>query len=539
MPEELVIEVTNGAQVEGETRPYLGVYARVGSSPVVRIWMPAEDATDPGKCVPELINAGLQFFDRPVIKQQLAEALKNVRPSSAKVAVRSGWHGNCFVFDGQICKGKNNPGFFLHQDLRQQYIPYPEARNDELIDFIDEAATNSDFLAAATMIAFAQPLLGLLPSPERPVIYFWGESRTGKTTLAALINAITCPPSNRELRPFDSTPRAFEEVLQYCSDNVAVFDELNTLDDAGIERALSPFIYTAANGRGKARSKSANFPDLRWRTTAVVTGEKNLDALKTRRKGSGQDARLMTIAIPLREKGGIWPSSWTEERRANQTDELSSRIGTYSGHSYLKWIRWIVEHQDEIRLRHANKISRYAERLAGRDADSLARSTAIKFAQLAAAGEELIRACVVDWDNALPFGAIGRLYEADKASKLATSADCNVAQQSALTILAHLAVGHIPVAMAEQDLTNTKAFISRWDGQQFVMIEKGAVSCFAGAPEAEVMSAFKACGSNIASGSTPYFQDRKLEKRFLRVPVTSLERIAFAPASVGQRDGRG
>lgn len=528
MAEELVIEVTKEAQVEGETRPFLGVYARIGKGPVVRIWMPAEDATDPGRCVPELLNAGLQFFDRPVIKQRLAEALKTVRPSSATVAVRSGWHGKCFVFNGRICKGKNKADFFLHQELRQKYIPYPETRNDGLIDFIDEAATKSDFVAAATMIAFAQPLLGLLPSPERPVIYFWGESRTGKTTLAALINGITRPPSDREITPFDSTPRAFEEALQYCSDNVAVFDELNSLDQASIEQALSPFIYTASNGRGKARSKGANFPNLRWRTTAVVTGEVDLDTLKARRKGSGQDARLMTIAVPLRENGGIWPSSWTEEQRANQTDELLARIATYSGHSYLKWVRWLVEHQDEIKSRFARNVSIYTERLAGADADSLVRSTAVRFAQLAAAGDELIRAYVVDWEKTLPFEAISRLHEADRSSKLAARTHDNTARQSALAILAHLGLGHIPTATAKDDLTNTPAFISRWDGEQLVMIEKGAVSRFAGVPEAEAMSAFRAWSSNISSGSTPYFQDRKLGKRFLRVPLTALERIAFA-----------
>ncbi|MDR6817060.1 hypothetical protein J2X76_002233 [Neorhizobium sp. 2083] len=528
MAEELVIEVRKEAQVEGETRPSVGVYARVGNRPVVRIWMPAEDATDAGKCVPELLNAGLQFFDRPVIKQRLAEALKNVRPSSAVVAVRSGWHGRCFVFNGEIHKEKNSADFFLHQELRRKHIPYPEARNDELIDFVDEAATKSDFVAAATMIAFAQPLLGLLPSPERPVIYFGGESRTGKTTLAALINGITRPPSDRQLQPFDSTPRAFEEALQYCSDNVAVFDELNSLDVPAIEQALSPFIYTAANGRGKSRSKGANFPNLRWCTTAVLTGEVDLDTLKARRKGSGQDARLMTIAVPLRRHGGIWPSSWTEDERAKQTDELSALIATYSGHSYLKWIKRLVKNQDEIKARFARNVSAYIEHLAGAGADSLVRSTAARFAQLAASGDELIRACVVDWEKTLPIEAISRLYQAACASKGNTTAGNDTARQSALTILAHVGLGHIPCGKAEGDINNTQAFISHWDGEQLVMIEKGSVSRFTGVSEVDVVSAFRALGSNIASGSTPYFQDRKLGKRFLRVPLATLERIAFA-----------
>ncbi|TCV75919.1 DUF927 domain-containing protein [Neorhizobium sp. S3-V5DH] len=527
MTKRLVIEMRSGAVVEGSSQRHMTVRAKAGNDTAVTVWLLNKHATNAGIVADELVQAGLNTFETDRIKQAHKAAVKNVIFNPATVVSKSGWHGRDFVFDGRVFRTGEISSFRLHQNLRETHVPYPSKKNDDLIDFIDDAASQSDLLAAAVMIAFAQPLLGLAQPPERPVVYIWGDSTTGKTSLGSLMNAITRPPADRELQSFDSTQRAFEEKLKYYSDNVAVFDELSSLDDAALEKAFSTFIYMAANGRGKNRSEGSNFPNLRWRTTAVITGEKDPDTINARRKRTGQDARLLILPVPSRDEGGIWPSSMTLDERVAMLTKLDALIATYSGHSYLNWIRWVVAKQDEVKIRYAESVSSYARQMAGEGGDSLDRRSAVKFAQLAAAGDEIIRAGIVAWDDELPFEVLNRLYQADRSAKQQSGRGGKTAQQHAISILARCGAGTIPVANRKDAISSMPAFVKTWDGQPWVMIRKGEVERFAGAPEALVMEALCTTGISVAHGSTPYFQDRRLNKRFLRVSVADLARLAF------------
>lgn len=524
---------TNVENTDGGST-YLGIYAEVKGHPIVRICIPPELATERRKINAELLRANLQFYEASLLEKKLRGALEFPSSAHEKVATRTGWHGTSFVHNGEVFCGTEGAGFFVHQDLRRMHIPYPSDPEDKLIDYIVANAPKSDFIAAATMIAFAQPLIGMLSAAERPVIYIWGESRTGKTTIGKLINALVRPPSDRALKLFDSTPRAFEETLASSSDSVAVFDELTGVDDRELERRLSPFIYLSAGGVGKSRSIGANFRDLCWRTTAVITGERDIDTLASRKKGSGQDARLITLRVPSRDEGGIWKDEVTIEERAQRADEFLQLINDYMDDDYVCWLRYIVRNRDKVSKRFKRNVQHFLRQLVPKDADSLNRARALHFAHLAAAGMELSKWGYFKWGESLPFDVVSRLYQTN-ATSLVEKPDYSQARNFALEISARLAFQRIPHGTTDEKDVGAEAFTCLKKKVRWLMIKREFVAKYAGGPAQDVMKAFRECGFVIQKPgvTTPWFQRRKYGsgEYYLRVKLSDIEGLVLPTTS--------
>lgn len=510
---------------------YLAVYAEVTGQPIVRICVSPEAATETRKITAELLRSNLQFFEASVLEKKLREALGSHNPAKERVAVRTGWHGPSFVHNGEVFSGTKDVDFFVHQDIRRTHIPYPSDPRDKLINYIVTNAPKSDFIAAGTMIAFAQPLIGLLQASERPVVYIWGESRTGKTTMGRLITALVRPPSDRTLRLFDSTQRAFEETLATSSDSVAVFDELTGVDDRELERRLSPFIYLSAGGVGKSRSIGANFRDLCWRTTAVITGEKDLNTLASRKKGSGQDARLITLHVPSRDEGGIWKDDANVSERAQRAEEFLQMVNGYANDDYIRWLRYVVKNRDKIAKRFRKNAGRILGSLVESDgADSLSRARALHCAHLAATGLELRKWGRFRWDKSLPLDVMSRLYHANAESDVKTPHHSQ-ARKFALEIAAHLAFARIPNGRPKEDKVGAEAYTYMKKNVRLLMIKREFVSKYAEGNAQDVMTAFRACGLIVqpSGANTPWFQRRKhgSGEYYLRVKLSDIEELAL------------
>jgi hypothetical protein len=520
--EEFAIEVID---ICDPVNNLIGIYARVQGHPKWRVWLPREEAADPEICRRELHRVRFTVMDKTIITSKIREALRHPVSKPTTVAVQQGWHGKSLVFNGKAIRHRDDNKLFVHQRLRRRHHPYSLPKNDRLLGFIDGHAAKSDLLAAACMIAFAQPLLGLMSYRERPVIYLWGDTRTGKSTLATVVNAITRLPSDRALRQFDSTQRAYEEALEYCSGNVAVFDELSAVDDQVLERMLAPFVYTSANGGGKNRSEASSVQNLKWITTAFLTGEKNLDGLDARQRGSGQDARLVTLSVPPAVDGGIWSDkSMSGVERREATEKLAEAVTMYCGSSYLSWLERIVQHQEAIKARFAERVASYQLKLVGEDADNLIRAHAFHFAALAATGDELIMQNVVAWDDDLPFKAISRLYGANRSPSGAKKQDGTV-RRAATAILAQIGAGNIQECSAN-DGKALSAYLEVYKGTKYVMIKKDA-EAFQGLTCEKIARALHAAGISVSYGTTVYYQARNPNRRYVRADFNKLCGVAF------------
>ncbi|MGH0275900.1 DUF927 domain-containing protein [Sinorhizobium meliloti] len=538
MADTLEVDVFDQVTVEGAVEPFLCLSAKAGENRRVRIFLPATASGDLRRCEHELKKAGLRFYDDATLRRALRAAFKMVKPLPLKVVTTSGWHGRSYVLRGQIYREfASTEKLILHQGLLETRPPRHKAWDSRLIRFIGENGSKSDYLALAAMIAFAQPLLGLVKASERPVIYFWGQSRTGKTTLAKLIQALTLPKaadgSRPPLRSFQFTDRAFEEIMRDHCDSVVVLDEVGAVPDAELEAKLSTLIYTASNGTGKARSKGgdadAAYRDLSWRTTTVMTGEKDISQLRARRVGSGQDARLLSVSIPDREAGGIWTAHMSGDDREAMMNELTRLSDAHPSQHLPLFVFFLVRFQDEIKARYTANVGRIARHLAGDDTDSLIVAAAKKYAQLAAAGDELINFGLLDWDKDLPLQVVERLWATNGRAQPSNSARINEEVDYARRILMHVGSGTIGERAAAE--SGEVGYVCSRNGKRYVMIRKGELGRLLGADEGVVTTVFRrVSGLLTASGSTPYFQTRlpggASGPRFVRLDFDVLTQLA-------------
>jgi hypothetical protein len=171
----------------------------------------------------------------------------------------------------------------------------------------------------------------------------------------------------------------------------------------------------------------------------------------------------------------------------------------------------------------------YVNRLAGKNADSLTRASALHFARLAAAGNELCDYGVVDWDEALPITVIERLYRAHVARQANPSRPIRDARLPATEILAHIGSGDIQVSTDGSNPDNLDAYLWTYGGKRFAMIKSHALSRYISGEPKAAAKALKAEGAVKSSGNTPYFQNRQDSHgtRYFRAAVSELRRIAF------------
>ncbi len=496
MSGDLQISIADGVEYQGTSRPYSLVTASWGRHSEIELPLASSDLLDANGCARELVNAGLPSnFSAKEIRDKLLAARSVATRCRKKVAITTGWHDNAFLFNGRIHQPDQNEGVICTPEMEQARFRYPKNPNTDLIDLINQYGPSSYALSLGVMAAFAMPLLGCLAFNERPLIHFFAESKTGKTTLLNVVQALTTASPDekcRRLNSFSTTFRALEEELSERNDSVLCMDETSATSAGDVAEFLSEFIYTAANGRGRQRSKGSPFANLNWRTMVLFSGEYDLRMLASRQVGTGQDARLLTVQIAPRAEGGIFSGGGFSERKlAKVCAKLSRAASAYDGSDFEGWIARIVNVGRE-RAGHIlqRKVDKYVADMVGDDADSLTRTIASRFAAFAATGDYLIEAKILNWPAGFPFRVANAALQADLRAKRSQHASSNPSLlRHAQAILAKLYVDQEGQAADLTTIVEDSIFVRKEKGIRRLIVRKGALTGWLGIDEQEVYEA--------------------------------------------------
>ncbi len=417
------LRIIDGIQLDGVEEQHALIIADRAQNAQLQICVKASLLFKPEECLRLVVDAGFnQTYDRAQFLNAFKVALDNKTTGNVRVANRNGWIGREYTHQGAVISAKRRPRTHIAQNLIKRRSTAPATPDNRLIDYLNRAAYTSDLVALSVMVAFVGPLLRPLGSKEGAILYLHGQSRTGKTSLLTLINALSHPKNSRELLPFNFTERALEEKLYAANDGILCVDEVGTSSPDEVNRQLGEFIYKVTNGRGRTRSSASSvkseFPNLTWRVVAVVTGEPDLATLSNRKHGSGQDARFLPVKVQDRELGGIFGSydKQLENDGKDEIDQMSRLISNYTGDHLARWIRYLVLHRKSVRKTVRKLVKTYTDRLIVGESDSLIRSAAEKFAWFAACGEMLIEAKLFGWRSGFPFAVVERLYRAYRSA---------------------------------------------------------------------------------------------------------------------------
>lgn len=526
--------IVDGIRVEGVDEQHALIVVDRASKPQLQICVRASLLFKPSDCLRLLADAGFnETYNDKQLRDEFEAARERKITEDVRVAIRNGWLENEYIHRGTVISAKRSPKARIAQNLMPPTAAVNRKADKRLIDYLNTAAYKSDFIAIATMAAFTGPILRLLNSNEGVILYIFGQPRTGKTSLLALINALSHAFGNRDLLPFNFTERALEEKLYAGNDGILCIDEIGTSPPELVNKQIGEIIYKITNGRGRARSSASSvkseFPNLTWRVIAVISGEPDLATLSNRKQGSGQDARFLELKVSDRAHGGIFGSSSNENPVANGQDEirkLNKRAKRYSGDEMATWIRYLVQNRKKVRKAIQDRVREYTDRLVQGDHDSLIQSAAEKFAWLAACGETLIEARIFSWRRGFAVEVIERLYRSYRSAN-ADNEPAPEVRTLARALLARIGARHI----RRRGRKSTKnAFIAREKGRDWIYIAKESVAEAFGA-DCERVVATLAGVENLLQRRTnsPYYQSRKKGEQgsYLKLNQNILRRLAF------------
>lgn len=243
-----------------------------------------------------------------------------------------------------------------------------------------------------TCAGFAGMLVSLLK--ESTVgLYFGGKTTQGKTTALALAASVHGSPAENEalLRNLKTTPNGFEALAELGDGSVLLLDEIGHLQPAD---AIGPLIFAIAGGSGKARMNAdSTMREIRkWRTFAMITGEKSLKAYiesdRKRKMVGGQALRIIEINV-----AGTHKDIGDDFKRVEEVKRNYGHAGpTFVRHLFAEGL---VENPGRLR----DMLADAEEEIGAEYADAALRRAARPLALLLVAGRLAKDAGLIDIDD--------------------------------------------------------------------------------------------------------------------------------------------
>lgn len=354
---------------------------------------------EPGALETRLQEGGLFVSADPRDRMALRDALARLKTKArVRRASRCGWHpspdGGSPVYvmpDGAII-GRATEAVVLDGASPEMAARCGEAGTlDGWKAEVAARAVGNPAAAFCIATAFAGPLLELAGEPSGG-FHVAGPSKTGKTTAAQMGVSVWGRPDKRgALRDWRTTTNAMEAALEEASDGLLALDEISQADPRDVEQA----IYQAGNEGGKSRLRAdATARERRsWRVLILSTGElspvqKAAEAGKGLRAGA--EVRLPALRFAA-DAGGMWPAPHGFHDRAGLWSAVHTGMKRHHGTAARAFLAALAEARaiGDAELREAVVRERDAFLAAHlpSDATDQARTVALRFALVAAAGE--------------------------------------------------------------------------------------------------------------------------------------------------------
>lgn len=313
-------------------------------------------------------------------------------------------------------------------------------------------AVGNPAAAFSIAAAFAGPLLDLAAEPSGG-FHIAGPSKIGKTTaMQAGVSVWGLPDKRGALRDWRSTANAMEVALEEATDGLLALDEISQADPRELEAA----IYMAANegGKGRLRTDATARARRSWRVLILSTGEVSpaqrvAEAGKALRPGA--EVRLPALSFAL-EAGAMWPALHGAADRAGLWRGLHEAMRRHHGTAARAFLERLAAARatDEAVLREAIAEARRAflVKYLPADAPDQARTVALRFALVAAAGDMAADMGVLPW----PEGEATRAAAAGLAAWLADRGGAGSGEDAAA-------------------LVAVRAFIERHGEARFALVE--------------------------------------------------------------------
>ena len=287
----------------------------------------------------------------------------------------TGWKNEAYLLpSGEVIGQATPPVLFKNQNDGEN--PYQTKGTLEgWQNAIGANVRNNAFMMLSVGCSLASPLLKLVNAKSFGV-HLYNDSSKGKTTALNIANSVWGNPEGLDQK-WNQTPVAMMNNAQSRNDNFLTLDEIGqckNFDD------LEQTAYLLFNETGRTRGKKdgGNQQISKWKITALSTGEIDLEGFlqsKGRNIQAGSLVRLLNI--PMEE-----PSHLHQFRTAKEhADHLNEAVGEYYGVVGREWLKFIINHKEEVKTAFKHYRALWLERLP-KEADSQVQRVVNNFAIL-------------------------------------------------------------------------------------------------------------------------------------------------------------
>ena len=403
----------------------------------VRTWpMPARMlAGDGNEYRAALLGMGLRIAPGTKAKDRLGLFLQQSTPADfVRCVDRVGWHGRAFVLPRDTLQrepaaGEPAPEAIVFQTGGAVESPFRlRGTLDAWRSTVAAKCVGNSRLAFAVSCAFAGPLLR--PSGiDSGGFHLRGSSSCGKTTALRVAGSVYGGPNY--LQRWRATDNALETVAAQHCDALLILDELAQVDP----KTAGECAYMLANETSKARSQRTGEPRprLTWRLLFLSAGEVGLAAHMAeggKRARAGQELRMCDTAAEV-APGTIFETTHDHEGGAAFAQYLAGATEANHGHAGREWLRWCVDHADELRDDVRGGIERLAAQWVADGASGQVHRVGRRFALAAVAGELATDAGLAGWPQGEATTAARACFEAWLAARAGGQGDAETAQMLA------------------------------------------------------------------------------------------------------------
>lgn len=266
-------------------------------------------------------------------------------------------------------------------------------------------AERSPAMMVAICSAMVGPLLPFAGLTEGFIVNLAGNGSSGKTTANRAAASFWGNPSR--VPNWNSTNRALEELAAANNHLVLVLDDAEQADKDPKRRiqVVQELTHLLAGGRGKRYSKvvGEQLPDVKFELVVLCSSPVSVEQ-DVRSRGAartdGDRARLLEIAIPHGDHGGIWSSPVTALPTPGYKRLAQSMFAAEEdnfGEAGVAYAAFLVKEQE--RLEHQVTKYRKAFLAALPSTGSVQGRIAAKVGTIYAAGRIGIKADILPWSK--------------------------------------------------------------------------------------------------------------------------------------------
>ena len=269
---------------------------------IITLSIPRRLLADERELCALFFDIGLSIYKKKLLMGYLMDSNPKKHYSSVS---RIGWHhfneGDFFVLPNQTIGHNDDKNMLVYQSDHLNTLFKSKGTIEQWRENISKPCAGNSRIVFALSHGLASMLLSPTNSTNGGINLF-GESSTGKTTIARVCGSIFSDPNYVE--SCRTTTNALENTALSHNDCLLILDEILQMNS----KDMGDTVYTLCNGMGKSRMKAniESHPIIKFRNNYLFTGEIPVSQ-HTREGGSreteGQLVRVLDIPAVISEHG--------------------------------------------------------------------------------------------------------------------------------------------------------------------------------------------------------------------------------------------